>query len=324
MRGRSRGWTAPRAVLVAFGLVAAGLLAVLWMAYRSDLAEARVRVASSRLAQTPCGPIEYAEAGSGPPLLVIHGAGGGFDQGQDFSEPLLPHGFRVVAVSRFGYLRTPLPADASPAAQARAHACLLDALGIDRVAVLGGSAGAPSAIQFALLYPERTTRLVLLVPAVFVPRPAGIPAVTMPAGLQFVFDTALRSDFLLWATIRVAPWFLAESALATPASLVATASDREKARVLRVMEHVLPVTARRPGLVNDGAVTSALPRYELERVAAPTLVISAADDLFGTFDSGRYTAQQIPGARFVGFSSGGHLLVGREHEQVAEVVAFLR
>ena len=34
------------------------------------------------------------------------------------------------APSRFGYLRTPLPSDASPAAQADAHSCLLDALGL--------------------------------------------------------------------------------------------------------------------------------------------------------------------------------------------------
>jgi pimeloyl-ACP methyl ester carboxylesterase len=52
-------------------------------------------------------------------------------------------------MSRFGYLRTPLPADASAAAQADAHACLLDALGIRRAAIVGASAGAPSAMQFA-------------------------------------------------------------------------------------------------------------------------------------------------------------------------------
>jgi len=104
----------------------------------------------SQIVQTPCGPIEYALAGSGPPLLMIHGAGGGFDQGLKFGAPLARAGFTVIAPSRFGYLRTPLSHDASPAAQADAHACLLDALGLERVVALGGSAGAPSAIQFCL------------------------------------------------------------------------------------------------------------------------------------------------------------------------------
>ena len=57
-----------------------------------------------------------------------------------------------------------LPADASPEAQADAHACLLDALGIPNAAVVGVSAGGPSAMQFAIRHPQRTAALVLLVP----------------------------------------------------------------------------------------------------------------------------------------------------------------
>jgi pimeloyl-ACP methyl ester carboxylesterase len=89
--------------------------------------------------QTSCGPIEYATAGNGPPVLVIHGAGGGFDQGLAFGADLAVAGFRVIAMSRFGYLRTPLLADASPAAQADAHASLLDALDVPRASIIGGS-----------------------------------------------------------------------------------------------------------------------------------------------------------------------------------------
>jgi pimeloyl-ACP methyl ester carboxylesterase len=99
--------------------------------------------------------------------LSVHGAGGGFDQGLELADPLARAGFRVIAVSRFGYLRTPLPPDASAAA----HACLLDALNIRRVAVLGTSAGGPSSMQFALRHPDRTAALVLLVPAAYAPRP---------------------------------------------------------------------------------------------------------------------------------------------------------
>ena len=70
--------------------------------------------------------------------------------------------------------------------------------------------------------------------------------------------------------------------------------------------------------------SSALPRYDLEAIAAHTLVTSVADDLFGTYDVGRYTAQHIPGARFLGFRSGGHVWLGHHRRHLAEIAAFLR
>ena len=139
---------ARRLVLIALFVFAAFLMAGL--DYRKDIAEARERVAKSgQVAQTACGPIEYAVEGKGPPILVVHGAGGGFDQGLEITAPLVASGFSVIAVSRFGYLGTPMPADASAHAQAEAHACLLDTLGIEKVAVVGASAGGPSAMDFA-------------------------------------------------------------------------------------------------------------------------------------------------------------------------------
>jgi pimeloyl-ACP methyl ester carboxylesterase len=77
-------------------------------------------------------------------------------------------------------------------------------------------------------------------------------------------------------------------------------------------------------LVNDAAVVTSLPRYELERIGAPTLVMSATDDLFGTFDTARYTAEHIPRARFVSYPSGGHLWVGHHKELLSEIIAFLK
>src|SRR5512136_2514579 len=157
-----------RAAAIFVGLLVIGLVVLVYANYQGDIRQAREHIlVGSQVIDTPCGPIEYAVAGDGSPVLVVHGAGGGFDQGLDFTEALAQSGFRVIAMSRFGYLRTPLPADASPAAQADAHACLLDALNIRRAAVVGLSAGAPSSMQFALRYPERAAALVLLVPAAY-------------------------------------------------------------------------------------------------------------------------------------------------------------
>ena len=310
------------AVLAAL-LVAGWLL--IYPRYRRDIRQARERVsAGSRIITTPCGPIEYAEAGDGPPVLAVHGAGGGYDQGMDIAAPLVKGGFRVVAMSRFGYLRTPLPADASAAAQADAHACLLDALNIRQAVVFGASAGGPSAMQFALRHPERTIALVLLVPAAYAPQPVDRRSKRMPAGVELLLDTVLKSDFLFWALTRFARQTAIRTILGTPPAVVQSASATERALVAQVLDHVLPVSPRRRGLLNDAAIVSSLPRYELERIAAPTLIMSVADDLYGTFEGSRYSAEHIPHARFLGYSSGGHLGVGHQKEVDTEIAAFLK
>jgi pimeloyl-ACP methyl ester carboxylesterase len=310
-----------RALIVAVA-AAFGLGASTYAVYRPNIDRARGRVSTgSRIAATRCGPIEYADRGEGPPVLVVHGAGGGFDQGVDLGEGLERAGFRVIAPSRFGYLRTPLPADASAEAQADAHACLLDALQIPRAAITGVSAGGPSALQFALRFPDRTAALVLLVPAVYAQRAA--PARASHATMV-LFDTALRSDFLFWAASKVAHRLVVRGILGTPPDLLANAAPEEQARVQAVLDHILPVSARRAGLLNDAKVVSSLPRYELERITAPTLALSTADDLYGTFDGARYTAAHVPHARLVGYPSGGHMLVGRAAAASAEIAAFLR
>jgi len=179
-------------------------------------------------------------------------------------------------------------------------------------------------MQFALRHPERSTALVLLVPAAYAPRPAGGPPILTPAGTTFFFDTGLKSDFFFWAASKLARQSMIRAILATPPAVVERAAADEQERVAQVMDHILPVSLRRLGLVNDAAVVSSLPRYELERIGVPTLVISTADDLFGTFDTARYTAEHIPRARFVGYLSGGHLLVGHHEEALSEIIAFLK
>ena len=318
-----------RIVLLAMGLLGAVLATFVVVSYRRDIRRARQRISAvSSIVETPCGRIEYAMAGDGPPVLVVHGAGGGFDQGMYLSRPLVESGFRVIAMSRFGYLRTPLPADASAIAQADAHACLLDALKIQRAAVLGASAGAPSAMQFALRHPDRIAGLVLLVPAAYPfhveHRPQGAMPERTSGETRFLFDTALKSDFLFWLAPRIARKTVLRAIIATPPPVIDRASAEEKARVEGVLDRILPVSSRRLGLLNDAAVTSSLPRYELERIAAPTLVVSFPDDLFGTYEGARYSAEHIPRARFISYPSGGHLWVGHHRELMAEIAGFLR
>jgi len=312
-----RRWRIMLMILAGLGLA----MVVIHARFRSDLTRAAARAAQgSVLANTRCGPIEYQEAGSGIPLLVIHGAGGGHDQGMDFARPLAQHGIRVIAVSRFGYLRTPRPVDASPEAQADAHVCLLDALGIERAAVLGLSAGGPSAMQTAIRHPDRVGALVLVVPLVHKPESVTASAPPISDEKDEWLLRLVGSDFLYWSTLKLAPDQLIRHLLATPPELVHDAGARERAHVHELAEHVLPVSPRVAGLRDDTRLGKRLKPYALETIRVPTLAISARDDGFGTYANAQYAASRIRHARFIGFERGGHLLVGHDDEVIAGIV----
>lgn len=304
-------------------LLAIGI--ALWRQFAADIEAARERSGQgSTVAQTRCGPIEFQQAGHGAPLLMIHGSGGGHDQGMAFAQPLTVHGVRVIAMSRFGYLRTPRPADASPEAQADAHACLLDALGVATAAVLGVSAGAPSALQTAIRHPDRVGALVLVVPITYKPKAVADSAPPVSDEKDALLMRLLGSDFLFWAGLKFARDQVFRHVLATPPELIAAADAQERARVNAIAERILPVSLRAAGLRDDTRLGKRLGPYSLENIRAPALVISARDDGFGTYANAEYVASRIPGAKFVGFEQGGHLLVGQDAAVRAEILKLLR
>ena len=305
-------------------IACAAILAWLGRAFAIDQRANRQRLCGkSQVIETRCGPIEYAQAGSGPAVLVVHGAGGGFDQGMEFAEPIAAAGFRVVAMSRFGYLRTAMPVDASPAAQADAHLALMDALGIKRAVVLGASAGAPSAMQFALRHPDRCQALGVLVPMAFRPKmqPAAIAPLSPITERLLMF--LVGSDLAFWLARKLARNILIKTVLGTPPRVVSKAGLQEQARVDRILQNIQPIGPRALGIRNDARIARSLSRFNLEKIAVPTLVVSVRDDLYGTYASAQYTARHIPGARFVGYDRGGHLWVGHAREVIAEILSFM-
>ncbi len=302
------------------GFVALVAAAIVVLRYKRELAAARSAAAQGgRIVDTAHGPIEYAVSGAGVPLLSIHGAGGGFDQGLANAAAFVDDGFQVIAPSRFGYLRTPIPADTSDAAQADAHAALLAALDVATAIVVGVSAGARSAIELALRHPQRVTALVLIVPASYAPTsPVNIEG---SRGSRFAFWLVnIGADFIWWIAEKLAPSVLIRFLGVRP-ELVAAASQAEREGVMRVVGAVEPLSLRFAGINIDSRPD--MRRPPLERIVAPTLVISARDDLFNTLPAAEFAARAIPDATLRVFDTGGHLLVGRGQEVRDTVRGFL-
>ncbi len=306
------GWSA---ALVGSALLVAGS----WVGahYRRDLqaAQAQLESLESRIVETACGPIEVAVEGEGAPVLVVHGNGGGFDQGLGFARLYLGEGYKVIAPSRFGYLRTPLPADASPELQADAYACLLDALQVPRVALVTSSAGVTAAVQFALRHPERLTALVL-----HSPNAPGPVEMAMPPAA--VMRRIFQSDFAFWALSHgLRPQM--QAILGVPKGYVL--SPDQEVEVRGMLASVLPVSARSVGMlfdtyVGNPAINSG---YPFGGVRAPTLVVSAVDDPMALHANARRLTEAIPGAVLLAVPDGGHIMLGHAPEVQAAITAFL-
>ena len=293
--------------------------------YARDIRAARQRIErlGSQVIETSCGPMEYACLGEGYPLLVVHGAMGGFDQGLWVAHSFDITNYQVIAVSRFGYLRSPVPPGANLTMQADAFASLLDTLGIRQAAIFGVSAGSTAAIRFTARYPERVSSLVLIGPDA-----PGETYMTLPP--RFVFDKLLRSDFIYWMLITFfGNWMQTKFSL-RPKGYNLTLENQ--AMLKKVQTGNLPVSRRMDGMICEcytldgefkASITPSSP-YPLNQIQTPALVVSAADDPISLPANVRSLAEQMPNARLFVVPDGGHFLFGHAEEASAEVARFLR
>jgi 2-hydroxy-6-oxonona-2,4-dienedioate hydrolase len=305
--------------LLAMFVAVAGTAGVTFLLYKRELGRARDAASrGSLVANSDSCPIEYAEKGVGIPFLSIRGAGGGFDQGLANAAELVGEGFRVIAPSRFGYLRTHVPQDACPAAQADAHAALLSRLNVPKVVVCGVSAGARSAVELALRHLDKVAVLILVVPSLYSPASRVIEA---SCGSKFAFWVVnAGADFAWWAAEKIAPSMLIRFLGVRPA-LVAAGPQVERDRVMSFVKSIEPLSLRFPGIEIDS--TPQLRELPLDKITAPTLIISTRDDLFNTLPAAEFAASKIPDAKLVVYDTGGHLLVGCQKEVRTAVQTFL-
>jgi len=299
---------------------------------RAEVAHQEELIAQKQIVETAKGPVEYARIGQGPVVLGIHGGPGGYDQGIMLFEWLANAGFSLLAPSRPGYLGTPLTGGKSPAEQADLYAALLDTLGIDKVALVFGSAGGASGYEFAIRHPERVTALVAadaVVSKYLMPANAGPVA-------QAIFLSGpgeqLISYFSKHYPKQTLHEFLQQESLLRPeqidAQIEAALKDPGQVRLLlRFARSMSEYAKRKAGVDNDLEGLALLTDLPVTTIRCPALIIHGTHDSDVLFFQGVYAWENIPGAKKLWVREGSHLCVWispQSHEVHEQIIAFLK
>ena len=298
---------------IAIGLILAVVLVS--AAYFWDMNRAYERVSGkSTVMASPYGDIEFTEGGSGPDVLVIHGSGGGYDQGELLARAVLGDQFHWITPSRFGYLRSTFHEGATFDDQAHAYAYLLDQLGIKKVAVVALSHGGPSALLFAVLHPERVSSLTLI--------SCGVASSVAQDQVQAnqkgdMLMTIYKYDPLYWSITKLFKGQFMELMGANDA-VIAGLNPGQRELVDQIIDYMNPVSLRSAGVAFDNKAT--MPNERIAAIRAPTLIFHATDDTLQLYHNAQFAASTIPGARLVSFQRGGHLLMSVEQSTIRTVM----
>jgi pimeloyl-ACP methyl ester carboxylesterase len=273
--------------------------------------------AGSKVIETKKGLIEYAINGdSGPYVIVMHGGPGGYDQTAVLFSDMFDKGFRIISWSRPGYIRTPIEVAKTFEDQADAAAALLDALNIDRIALLGYSAGGPPAIYFAAKYPKRSWALIL---ECAVTRKWMIS--TDNINEKIYFGYLMYDDPFLWASDvsgAYAPRLIGMSTIDMESSLDKEESEKlmddimadpKRVKVLTgLMKSMSPGELRQAGMENDVEQLRIVYDLPLKDIKTPTLIIHGTKDADVPMEDAEFAAQSIPGAELHLVPNGFHVM----------------
>jgi len=256
-----------------------------------------------------CRTIHYDEwPGDGDPVVLVTGLGGYRASWRPIAEQLAPE-FRVVAAdNRDAGENDPEDADYSISDMAGDVVALLDALEIDRAAVVGHSMGGFIALHLAVEHPGRLSKLVLVGTS-----PAAGVAIGQP------FPPPPRESWIVDPVER--------SMAALPQSYAPEFFERHPEKLAEFSER-----ARGNRITRDGYARQARAindthdvRASLGEITVPTLIIHGDVDPSVSVRGGRLLADGIPGGEMLTYPGVGHHPMREEPERfIDDLRAFLR
>ena len=237
-------------------------------------------------AGTSTAGLSYEATGTGDAVVLIHAFS--VDRRMWASQVAALEGrFRVIRYDLRGHGQS-----APPSAPYTTHEDLrsvLDALGVERATLIGLSAGAEIATDFALVHPERVRRLVLASPGL-----SGYVPSTPMRWAQPVFEAAGAGDAERAARLWVATPLMT---LHGDQAAAKTVSELVMSNVRLWSFKTNPVQPIDPPAIK-----------RLANVKCPVLVIVGEQDLPYIKDVARLLVEGIPGARQVSIPAAGHLV----------------
>jgi 4,5:9,10-diseco-3-hydroxy-5,9,17-trioxoandrosta-1(10),2-diene-4-oate hydrolase len=226
----------------------------------------------------------YEEHGTGEPIVCLHAIG------HDRSDFRTLQGGRVIALDWPGQGES--SADRSPPSARRYRDLLggfLDALGLDRVVLVGNSIGGAAAIEYAAAHPERVRALVLM-------NPGGLDAGGRLA--RFFINMMVR---FFAAGARGARWFGRAFAFYYKLVLRQNAAAATRARIIAAGYELAP-------LLRDAWRGFGRPEADLRALApsihCPTLFAWARHDRFIQFRRSKEAIARFPDAHLELFDAG--------------------
>jgi pimeloyl-ACP methyl ester carboxylesterase len=266
-----------------------------------------------RVIETPAGAVEFdLTEGDGPVVLVSHAGVGGVDQARLMAAWLDPVEYRLLSVSRPGYLGTPLASGRSLEAQADLFAALLDTLQIGKAAVVTVSSGGPPGYLLAARHPDRVSALVAIDSV------SGYHDIPETAGpvTQAVFSSRLGQKLFGTIARRKPEWLLRQ--------LFQNDSYLNKRQIKQHIDFVLgspdalafmraltetlnTFATRKEGTDNDSEHLRVLTRLPFELVRCPTLVVHGTHDADVKFYDGVYAYEHVTEAERFWIEDGSHL-----------------
>jgi pimeloyl-ACP methyl ester carboxylesterase len=268
--------------------------------------------------ETRLGPVEFARVGEDPAVLLLHGAMGGWDQGLILGQAAVGPGFECIAVSRPGYLGTPLRLGPAPEAQADLCGAMLDALAIRRAAVIAISGGGQCALQLALRRSELCAALVM------------ISACSAPIAGKVPLRFRLM---LLAAAIPAVASKMRQKAEANSEAMAArtipdaelrarTLGDAEAGPLFRANQVITMsrIPERVPGTRNDIARARAPFAYPLEQIRTPALIVHGTEDEAAPYAQAESLAANLAGSELLAIPGGRHVSLFTHRSVIRERV----